>query len=111
MPARADGTGGAGLFTQRSSKVEQPTIKVSHRLFDVTLTLELTDIYTGRTFVARTSGPPTSITVPPGDYRVYVYGDDPTVRPNTGDATFRRHTEYEAVFTSSPFAGRIHLGD
>lgn len=106
---QSSGNGG-GLFQETDSAQEMPTISVVNVESDH-MTLVLTDVQ-GHDYKAISSGGvPQTLQVPPGDYRVVVYSDDPGIQANQGDAVFRKHKRYDAQFYHDSVAEPIHLGD
>lgn len=99
-----------GMFKERPSQSEMPTIRVTNLDRD-TMIFILRDASGHIYRTQSTNGHTATLQVPPGDYTVEVTDDDPMIRPNHGDATFRRYKEYEATFDASLFAPPFHLGD
>lgn len=101
---------GNGLFVERDSAVEMPTIYITNIEQDM-MRLVLEDPVGHRYEATSTSGQTATLHVPAGSYRVTVFSDNPAVQPNSGDAIFRKHKEYEASFAYSQTAEPLHLGD
>ncbi len=109
-PSAPSADSDTSLFSARSSRTEMPTIHVTNAEVD-NMTLTLRD-RTGHIYQAQSrDGHTTTIQVPPGDYSVEVVSSNPEITPNSGDAVFRRFTEYDADFVYSTESTRIHLGD
>jgi hypothetical protein len=101
---------GSGLFQERASTEETPTIHVYNEE-EGTLILTLTD-GSGRRYETRaTPNQPGVVRVPAGHYAVEVASDLPGIDTNYGDADFRRFNAYDAAFVFASDAERIHLGD
>ena len=100
----------AGMFVEREGAAESPTLSITNDDND-TMQLLLKDaagkVYHLEAHPMQTS----SLQVPPGHYDVAVSSENPAIRPNYGDAEFRRHKEYSATFVQSADYGPIHLGD
>jgi hypothetical protein len=111
LNAPSSGTSdGAGLFQETESARETPSVTVTDIESD-TMTLVLTDA-SGHSYVVRSSeGVPATIQVPAGDYTLNISSSDPMVQTNTGDAVFRKHKQYSAVFHHDTDSGPVHLGD
>ena len=100
----------AGMFVERESKAEMPTLAITNDDND-TMHLLLKD-GAGRVFHLSAGAYETArLQIPTGRYDIAVTSDDPTIRPNNGDAVFRRYKEYSSTFVRSPDYGPIHLGD
>ena len=102
--------GKLSFFVESESRQEMPVLTFVNIAND-TLTLTLRDRY-GHVYRASSyQGQEATLQVPPGDYSVSVENDNPHVRPNWGDASFRRFKAYHANFIEGHFDERIHLGD
>jgi hypothetical protein len=100
----------AGMFLEREGQTEQPTITISNSDTDA-MSLLLKDA-SGRVTLLQVPAMSTaSKQVPAGRYDIAVTSENPAIRPNYGDAEFRRRKEYSATFVQSADYGPIHLGD
>jgi hypothetical protein len=100
----------AGMFVEREGRTEMPTLTVTNDDTDA-MNLLLKD-ETGRVLLLPVPALSTaSKQIPAGRYDIAVTSDNPAIRPNYGDAVFRRHKEYSTTFIQSPDYGPIHLGD
>jgi hypothetical protein len=98
------------LFAEQDSPQEMPALTFGN-MADATLTLTLRDRY-GHVYRASARREETAtLQVPPGDYSVSLDGDNPHIRPNWGDATFRKFKSYHAAFGVGHVDTRVHLGE
>ena len=91
----------SGLFRERPSQVEIPTIRISTDYAggaSLILTGRDGSRYTATCYPRRDA----VFQVPAGDYGVELLSPDASVTPRTGLAVFRRYKEYEAGFTVEP---------
>lgn len=86
-----------GMFRERPSQQEMPTVVVENEESDV-LTLRFTSADGRQYELHATAGSPGSVQLPAGDYSVYLSSSDPTVEDNSGTAVFRRYRSYQASF-------------
>lgn len=107
------GPSAPGMFTERPSAVETPTIRIRNMSEDpLTLILTAEDGRTYRMMVLPFDT--NSIQVPAGHYAASVVSANYHVHPAIGDATFRRRHEYEDAFVTRPWYGfdtPLHMGD
>ena len=102
--------GKLSFFVESESRQEMPVLTFRN-LADDTLTLTLRDRF-GHVYRAFSfKGEQGTLQVPPGDYSVSVENNNPHVRPNWGDAAFRKFKAYHADFIEGHFDERIHLGE
>ena len=110
-PAEAAGPPHRLSFFVESDSAQEMPILTFRNIANDTLTLTLRDRY-GHVYRASSrSEQMATLQVPAGEYSVSVENDNPHVRPNWGDAAFRRFKSYHADFIEGPFDERIHLGD
>ncbi|MEJ5296632.1 MAG: hypothetical protein WHZ52_01200 [Armatimonadota bacterium] len=105
----------SGIFEERPSKVETPTIRI-YTDYAGGAVLILTGTDGSRYTVTCYPNRDGIIQVPAGDYGVELCSQDGSINPRTGTAVFRRFTEYEAGFTVITYpAGEqlppLRLGD
>lgn len=102
---------GGGLFSAHPTPAITPTLHITNG-GPVTTILILSDPGGNERYRIMTApGEHSSREVSPGRYLVYVMSDDPTIHSNSGDAVFREHSSYDAVWAVGPDFGPIHLGD
>ncbi len=102
--------GKLSFFVESDGKQEMPVLTFRNMEND-TMTLTLQDSY-GHVFKASSrSEQLATVQVPAGYYSVSLQNDNPMVRPNWGDATFRKFKTYHADFVEGHFDARIHLGE
>lgn len=100
----------AGMFVARDGRAEMPTLTVTNDDTDA-MNLLLKD-EAGRVSLLPVPALSTaSKQVPAGRYDIAVTSDNPAIRPNYGDAVFRRYKDYSTTFVQSPDYGPVHLGD
>jgi hypothetical protein len=98
------------LFVESASSQEMPVL--TFRNFAIgTMTLTLRDRYGHVYRASSTQKQEATLQVPAGDYSVSIDNDNPMIRPNWGDATFRKFKAYHADFVMRHTDRRIHLGD
>ena len=100
-----------GLFSARPAPAITPTLHITNE-GPVTTILILSDPEGNERYriVTAPSGR-SSREVSPGRYLVNLMADDPTIQSNSGDAVFREHSSYDAIWGVGPDVGPIHLGD
>jgi hypothetical protein len=109
-PADAAAPSNPSLFVESASQQEMPVLTFRN-FAPGTMTLTLRDRY-GHVYRASSSQEQeSSLQVPAGDYSISVDSDDPHIRPNWGDATFRKFKAYSADFVMRHTERRVHLGD
>lgn len=98
------------FFVETPSAEEMPTLTFRYMAAG-TLTLTLRDRY-GHVYRALSrEAELAKLQVPAGDYSVSIDSDNPHIRPNWGDAAFRKFKSYDADFVVGASDTRIHLGD
>ena len=98
------------FFVETPSAEEMPTLTFRYMAAG-TLTLTLRDRY-GHVYRAFSrEAEMAKLQVPAGDYSVSIDSDNPHIRPNWGDAAFRKFKSYDADFVVGHSDTRIHLGD
>lgn len=101
---------GSSLFVESNSAQEMPQLTVRNGSGSG-LTLTLRDRY-GHVYRAIcTQFGTADMQVPSGYYSVSIESDNPHIRPNWGDATFRKFKAYEADFVVGHRDERVHLGE
>jgi rubredoxin len=102
--------GKLSLFVESESTQEMPVL--TFRNFAIgTMTLTLRDRY-GHVYRASSADEQVAtLQIPAGDYSVSIDSDNPRIRPNWGDATFRKFKAYHADFVVGHTDERVHLGD
>ena len=110
-PAKSDAPPGKlSLFVESNSAEEMPTLTFRN-LADGIMTLTLRDRYGHVYRAASRQSELATLQVPAGDYSVSLESDIPRIRPNWGDATFRRYKSYNALFVAGHSDTRVHLGE
>jgi hypothetical protein len=102
--------GKLSLFVESNSAEEMPTLTFRN-LADGVMTLTLRDRYGHVYRAASRQSELATLQVPAGDYSVSLESDVPRIRPNWGDATFRRYKSYNALFVAGHSDARVHLGE
>ncbi len=106
----ASSPGKLSLFVESESPQEMP-ILTFNCYADTTMSLTLRDRY-GHVYRASSRlAESATMQVPPGEYSVSIDSDNPHIRPNWGDATFRKFKAYHADFIVGHSDERVHLGD
>lgn len=110
-PADADAPPGKfALFAESESRQETPSLTFRN-WSGFTMTLTLRDQY-GHVYRSSCAGDQTAeMQVPAGYYSVSLDCDNPHVRPNWGEATFRKFKTYRADFGVGVGGERLHLGE
>ncbi len=100
----------AGLFVEHESRAEMPSLVITNGDND-TMYLELRDAAGRKHTLTARPNETAQLQIPAGQYGIAVTSDNPYIRPNYGDAVFRRFKEYAATFVTSSDPAPIHLGD
>ncbi len=98
------------FFVESDSQQEMPKLTFRNMAIG-TLTLTLRDRYGHMYRASSSQEEEATLQVPAGDYSVSIDNDSPLIRPNWGDATFRKFKSYHANFVVGHSNARIHLGE
>lgn len=110
-PADAAPPPGKLSFFVESNGTEEMPVLTFRNLADGIMTLTLRDRY-GHVYRASSQQMGLArLQVPAGDYSVSLESSTPRIRPNWGDATFRKFKSYDALFVAGHSDERVHLGD
>ena len=102
---------GGGLFTAHPTPAITPTLHITNEGPATTILILSNSEGNERYRIATAPGGSSSQEISQGRYLVYLMADDPTIQSNSGDAVFREHSSYDAVWGVGPDVGPIHLGD
>ena len=106
----ASAPGKLSLFAESESKQEMPVLTFRN-FADGALTLTLRDRYGHAYRAVSREAQEATLQVPAGEYSVSIDSDSPRIRPNWGDAAFRKFKSYHADFVAGHSDTRIHLGE
>lgn len=106
----ASSPGKLSLFVESESKQERPVLTFRN-FADGALTLTLRDRFGHAYRAVSREAQEATLQVPAGEYSVSIDSDSPRIRPNWGDAAFRKFKSYHADFVAGHSDTRIHLGE